>query len=146
MISNETRNLRNVTAKQVKYAHYVIINIMYFLILRYTSFTGNVRGASRSAVTFVVFRFIRVICNVPSFKTTLLYRLKNRAIAIGLLVLATVIYNEFSVYDIQKLKWSARECTECVKVLLVADPQILGEKNENYFGSWIARWDSDKYE
>lgn len=70
-------------------------------------------------------------------------RLKNRMIAIGFLVLAAVIYNEFSVYDIQKLKWSTRECSECVKVLFVADPQILGEKNENYFGSWIARWDSD---
>jgi len=38
-----------------------------------------------------------------------------------------------------------RECSECVKILLVADPQILGEKYENYFGSWIARWDSDRY-
>ncbi|KYQ52305.1 DNA polymerase beta [Trachymyrmex zeteki] len=37
-----------------------------------------------------------------------------------------------------------RECSECVKILLVADPQILGEKYENYFGSWIARWDSDR--
>lgn len=72
-------------------------------------------------------------------------RLKNKVIAIGLLVLAVVIYNEFSVYDIQKLKWSVRECSECVKVLLVADSQILGQKNENYFGSWIAQWDSDKY-
>ncbi|XP_076162815.1 metallophosphoesterase [Ptiloglossa arizonensis] len=72
-------------------------------------------------------------------------RLKNRVIAIGFLVLITVIYNEFLVYGIQKIKWSLRECSECVKVLLVADPQILGEKSENYFGAWIARWDSDRY-
>ncbi|CAL7952139.1 unnamed protein product [Xylocopa violacea] len=72
-------------------------------------------------------------------------RCKNRVIAIGLLVLAAVIYNEFSVYDIQKLKWSRRECSECVKVLLVADPQILGDEHEKYFGSWIAQWDSDMY-
>lgn len=70
-------------------------------------------------------------------------RLKNRATVIGLIILATVIYNEFLIYDIQRLKWSLRECSECVKILLVADPQILGEKNENYFGSWIAQWDSD---
>ena len=72
-------------------------------------------------------------------------RLKNRAIAIGFVVLVAVIYNEFLVYDVQKFKWSRRECSECVKVLLVADPQILGDKNEMYFGSWIAQWDSDRY-
>lgn len=45
----------------------------------------------------------------------------------------------------QKFKWVVRECSACVKILLVADPQILGEKNENYFGAWLARWDSDRY-
>ncbi|XP_015110716.1 metallophosphoesterase 1 homolog isoform X3 [Diachasma alloeum] len=29
--------------------------------------------------------------------------------------------------------------------LRMEDPQILGEKNENYFGAWFARWDSDRY-
>ncbi|XP_012538134.1 uncharacterized protein LOC105837698 [Monomorium pharaonis] len=72
-------------------------------------------------------------------------RLKHRVIAISIIVLVTIFYNEFFVYEVQKLKWARRECLECVKVLLVADPQILGEKYENYFGSWIARWDSDRY-
>ncbi|XP_076642954.1 metallophosphoesterase [Halictus rubicundus] len=72
-------------------------------------------------------------------------RLKNRTIAVGLVILATVLYNEFLVYDIQKFKWSVRECSECVKVLLVADPQILGRKTEVYFGAWVAQWDSDRY-
>ena len=56
----------------------------------------------------------------------------------------TVLYNEFIVYEIQSFKWSARNCEECVRVLLVADPQILGEKKENYLGAWFARWDSDR--
>lgn len=72
-------------------------------------------------------------------------RFKNRAITIGLVVLAAIFYNEYLVYEIQKFKWSVRECSECVKVLLVADPQILGERHENYLGSWLARWDSDRY-
>lgn len=72
-------------------------------------------------------------------------RLKHRVISIGIIVLVTIFYNEFLVYEVQKLKWTMRECSECVKILLVADPQILGEKYENYLGSWIARWDSDRY-
>lgn len=72
-------------------------------------------------------------------------RSKNRLISIGLVVIAAAIYNEFLVYEIQKFKWSLRDCSECVKVLLVADPQILGERNENYLGAWVARWDSDRY-
>ncbi|KAL0113815.1 hypothetical protein PUN28_011270 [Cardiocondyla obscurior] len=72
-------------------------------------------------------------------------RLKHRVISISIIVLATIFYNEFLVYEVQKFKWVMRECSECVKILLVADPQILGEKYENYFGSWIARWDSDRY-
>ncbi|XP_011258011.1 uncharacterized protein LOC105252368 [Camponotus floridanus] len=72
-------------------------------------------------------------------------RLKHRIISIGFIILVTIFYNEFLVYEVQKFKWAMRECSECVKVLLVADPQILGEKYENYFGSWVARWDSDRY-
>lgn len=71
--------------------------------------------------------------------------MKHRIISIGVIVLATIFYNEFLVYEVQKFKWAMRECSDCVKILLVADPQILGEKYENYFGSWIARWDSDRY-
>ncbi|XP_035731788.1 uncharacterized protein LOC118445872 isoform X2 [Vespa mandarinia] len=72
-------------------------------------------------------------------------RLKHKMICIGTIILATIIYNEYFVYEIQKFKWALRDCKDCVKVLLVADPQILGEKNENYMGSWLARWDSDRY-
>lgn len=75
----------------------------------------------------------------------ILNRLKHRVISISLIVLVTIFYNEFLVYEVQKFKWAIRECSTCVKILLVADPQILGEKNENYFGAWLARWDSDRY-
>lgn len=78
--------------------------------------------------------------------TYVLNRLKHRIISLSVIVLTTIFYNEFLVYEVQKLKWAMRECSECVKILLVADPQILGEKYENYFGSWIARWDSDRYD
>nr|XP_050848831.1 metallophosphoesterase 1 isoform X3 [Vespula vulgaris] len=72
-------------------------------------------------------------------------RLKHKMICIGIIIFASILYNEFLVYEIQKFKWALRDCKDCVKVLLVADPQILGEKNEDYTGSWLARWDSDRY-
>ncbi|XP_015589694.1 metallophosphoesterase 1 homolog isoform X2 [Cephus cinctus] len=72
-------------------------------------------------------------------------RTKHKLIFIGLVLAFTVAYNEFFAYEIQSFKWATRDCSDCVKVLLVADPQILGEKNENYIGAWLARWDNDQY-
>ncbi|XP_063985476.1 uncharacterized protein Mppe isoform X3 [Diachasmimorpha longicaudata] len=72
-------------------------------------------------------------------------RTKYKLFMIAFILGSTILYCEFLAYEIQRFKWSGRECNECVKVLLVADPQILGEKNENYFGAWFARWDNDRY-
>ncbi|XP_066603955.1 metallophosphoesterase 1 homolog [Prorops nasuta] len=72
-------------------------------------------------------------------------RLRHRIISIGIALFATIFYNEFLVYEIQKYKWSSHDCTECVKILLVADPQILGEKEEKYKGGSLAIWDNDRY-
>ncbi|KAJ8675682.1 hypothetical protein QAD02_011468 [Eretmocerus hayati] len=72
-------------------------------------------------------------------------RTKHKLYIIGLLLGITVLYNEFLVYEIQALKWSYNYCPQCVTVLLVADPQILGYQNENYRGSSWAVWDSDRY-
>lgn len=63
---------------------------------------------------------------------------------VGLVLGMTILYNEYLVYEIHSLEWTIKECTDCVRVLLVADPQILGERNENYFGASWALWDSDR--
>ncbi|KAG8228021.1 hypothetical protein J437_LFUL003656 [Ladona fulva] len=59
------------------------------------------------------------------------------------LVVVVIFYVEYVTYYINVLKWPSIKCpnSECLKILLVADPQILGEKTE----SFIARWDSDRY-
>lgn len=60
-------------------------------------------------------------------------------IAVGL-----VFYNEFLTYSLLPLQWvSNLKCSSsnCVKLLLVADPQILGQQDS----SAIAQWDSDRY-
>ncbi|XP_012276344.1 uncharacterized protein C630.12 [Orussus abietinus] len=72
-------------------------------------------------------------------------RARRKAVLVGIILGFTIMYNEFIIYEIQKLRWAVHNCKDCVKVLLVADPQILGERNENYFGSWLARWDSDRF-
>lgn len=85
------------------------------------------------------------MCVITKYnKESLLIRLKHQMIIIGTIIFTSIIFNEYLVYEIQKFKWSLRDCKDCVKVLLVADPQILGEKNEDYTGSWLARWDSDR--
>ncbi|XP_015524173.2 uncharacterized protein C630.12 [Neodiprion lecontei] len=72
-------------------------------------------------------------------------RLKNKIGAIVLIIGLTVAYNEFIAYEIQRLHWAFHKCTDCTRILLVADPQILGIKNENYPGASVAIWDSDSY-
>lgn len=54
-----------------------------------------------------------------------------------------ILYNEWIVYFMYSLHWPNMKCGEVKTlhpVLLVADPQILGEKTENF----LARWDSDR--
>ncbi|XP_050435662.1 uncharacterized protein LOC126842649 [Adelges cooleyi] len=59
-------------------------------------------------------------------------------------IAATVIYNEWLVYSLYAGNWPSLYCGNedyCTRVLLVADPQILGEEHENL----LTRWDSDRY-
>ncbi|CRL07996.1 CLUMA_CG020847, isoform A [Clunio marinus] len=58
-------------------------------------------------------------------------------------VVATVLFNEILIYHLQKLRWERFVCEsdECTRILLVSDPQILGEDHE----FWISRWDNDRH-
>ncbi|XP_044013738.1 uncharacterized protein LOC122856030 [Aphidius gifuensis] len=75
----------------------------------------------------------------------LINRSKHKFIVVSMILGLTIIYNEYLVYEINSSTWNFKKCTECVRVLLVADPQILGEYNENYIGASFAIWDSDRY-
>ncbi|CAB3381649.1 Hypothetical predicted protein [Cloeon dipterum] len=66
-------------------------------------------------------------------------------------IFISLISVEFFTYFLQTLSWMRVECAdqtadeECVKLLFVADPQLIGEEHENaarYIGSI---WDSDRY-
>ncbi|RZF35044.1 hypothetical protein LSTR_LSTR009636 [Laodelphax striatellus] len=72
-------------------------------------------------------------------------RKKRPFVKFALLFLCgVVVYNEWFVYVLSEWTWPKMDCgdmKEFYKVLLVADPQILGENSE----PWIARWDNDRY-
>ncbi|XP_071442509.1 metallophosphoesterase 1 [Hetaerina americana] len=57
--------------------------------------------------------------------------------------LIVVFYIEYVSYYVKSWNWPSIKCSssECLKLLLVADPQILGEKTE----SALTRWDCDRY-
>jgi hypothetical protein len=65
--------------------------------------------------------------------------------------LSLIFYNEFLVYWISYINWpsvhnySTSKTNESYRLLLVADPQLIGENDEPWFLSWIAQWDSDRY-
>ena len=65
----------------------------------------------------------------------------------GTFFLATVIfYNEIVVYFRHYVAWPEIEQAPILKILFVADPQIIGNKDQNNaFVTWIAKWDSDRY-
>ena len=72
-----------------------------------------------------------------------------------------VFYNEFLVYWISYMSWPALHKQSQflnpngsvindlkqrpLRLLLVADPQLIGENDEHWSIGWLARWDSDRF-
>lgn len=60
------------------------------------------------------------------------------------LIFLLLFFNEFLIYRLQRFKWKKIECKSlenCVKILFVADPQILGNIHEKFY----ARLDNDRH-
>lgn len=55
-----------------------------------------------------------------------------------------IFFNECLIYYFQRWKWETIKCetNECNRILIVADPQILGEEKES---RWFARYDNDRH-
>lgn len=75
---------------------------------------------------------------------------RSRTRIILVIIIAVLICNEYIAYSLKKwFSWPTIRCStssKCIKILLVADPQILGEQYEVYFPrGLISRWDSDRY-
>ena len=70
---------------------------------------------------------------------------QNQLKVLSIISLCLIFYNEFAVYFINYMNWPALVKTndQTVRLLLVADPQLIGENDEFY--GWLARWDSDRY-
>lgn len=68
-----------------------------------------------------------------------------RIYCIALILL--ILYNEVLIYVLQKLRWSSISCKEdtCLRMLLVGDPQILGNSFDTHFYAGLANYDSDRY-
>ena len=63
-----------------------------------------------------------------------------------MIILSVIFYNEIVVYFRYYAAWPELEQSPILKVMFVADPQILGnEDQDNAFVSLIAKWDSDRY-
>lgn len=59
-------------------------------------------------------------------------------------ILVIILFNECIIYYLQRFGWESVPCEteECNRVLIVADPQILGEERET---RWLARYDNDRH-
>ncbi|CAF0905719.1 unnamed protein product [Brachionus calyciflorus] len=84
---------------------------------------------------------------------------KSKLILISALFL--IFYNEILVYWLAYLKWPQLDDKNLifykngskianindrpVRLLLVADPQLIGENDEPWYLSWLAQWDCDRY-
>ncbi|XP_047003071.1 uncharacterized protein LOC124621082 isoform X1 [Schistocerca americana] len=79
---------------------------------------------------------------------TKIYR--NRVRIIYLIAFISLLYNEYLSYTMHRyVLWPNLTCEkshECVSILFVADPQIIGEQFEMPFPiGTLARWDCDRY-
>ncbi|BES88117.1 Metallophosphoesterase 1 [Nesidiocoris tenuis] len=70
---------------------------------------------------------------------------KNAWKIVATFLVLLVVYLEAAVYFLNRSLWPSLTCavepTNYHRVLLVADPQLLGEETE----TWIARWDCDRF-
>ena len=66
---------------------------------------------------------------------------------VGTFVLtAVILYNEILVYFRYYTFWPEIKEAPVLKILFVADPQIIGNEDQNNaLVTWIAKWDSDRY-
>ncbi|KRT83549.1 Calcineurin-like phosphoesterase [Oryctes borbonicus] len=75
-------------------------------------------------------------------------RTRGFRIAIAAIV-CVLFYTEFFIYHLNTKKWDELKCTDedsCIKILFVADPQIIGKLNEViHFLTPLSIWDSDRY-
>ena len=63
-----------------------------------------------------------------------------------MIIVSVILYNEIVVYFRYYAAWPELEQGPMLKIMFVADPQILGnEDQDNAFVTWIAKWDSDRY-
>jgi hypothetical protein len=77
-----------------------------------------------------------------------MYRLFFKSKFIFYCSLLVIFYNEFLVYWISYSNWPHRhnlQSTEDINLLLVADPQLIGDVDEPWYRDSIAKWDCDRY-
>ncbi|XP_034106970.1 metallophosphoesterase 1 [Drosophila albomicans] len=76
-------------------------------------------------------------------------RVVNRLVCRGFIVLTLLLmfFNEVLIYYIAQSRWHSIDCQHenCTRVLLIADPQILGNSYDRSSHSPLARYDSDRY-
>ncbi|KAE9556554.1 hypothetical protein FO519_000248 [Halicephalobus sp. NKZ332] len=64
-----------------------------------------------------------------------------------LVLLASVLFwNEYLALKLKSLSWvTPSKNDKNFPILIVADPQFIGYRNEPFFIGWLSRWDSDRY-
>ena len=62
----------------------------------------------------------------------------------AMILVAVIFYNEYYAYYSAYASWPYEEEGEVTNILLVADPQLQGLRDERHFGS-VTRWDADRY-
>ncbi|XP_065367477.1 metallophosphoesterase 1 homolog isoform X2 [Calliphora vicina] len=76
-------------------------------------------------------------------------RFANRLVTRTLLLLTLLLgaYNEIFIYYFNRTSWQEINCKldNCTRMLLIADPQLLGLTYDKSFYSGVARYDSDRY-
>jgi len=77
---------------------------------------------------------------------TLPRRRKRHNLVVFFIIIAYILWVEVLALHFKALFWKVPAKGEnSICLLLVADPQLIGYKNENKFIGWLSRFDSDRY-
>lgn len=67
--------------------------------------------------------------------------------AVTLLLILVISWNEYFDVKFKSFSWiTPSRKSKDFSILLIADPQLIGYRNEPHSIGWLSRWDADRYD
>ena len=100
------------------------------------------RCSNNVSIDWIYYSIFILLLDKMKFRRVLKLSPRN---AIMILLIAVIIWNEYLALKLKSFSWKTPARNDKnFPILIVADPQLIGYRNEPQFIGWLSRWDSDR--